>query len=240
MKQYDLHYGETIRLAILVSRFQEIDVRIIGSFERQGSKDNIYCQLGMFLDPDALLTEDADMREKLYRYTLDSASFEVSAANLAEFKEYLSEYGYSDARHIGSVRAFLLLEDKIFNDTVDTLTQQNRYIRTLYPCLYVLTGIIGMLAAFLLVAGRKNEYAIIRGLGARRVIPFLSLLTEQVLLCIAGCALGLGVWVLLSGAVSPLQAQLATGFALCYFIGSVVSAAMLGRTSVLSLLSDEE
>jgi len=241
MEQNGVEYGDTIRMVVwYAGKLGENDLRVVGSFERQGSKDNIYCQLSLFIDPQMLLAGDDNTREKLYRYTFDSASFEVSAANLAEFKDYLSDYGYSDARHIGSVRAFLLLEDKIFNDTVDTLIQQNRYIRALYPCLYVLTGIIGMLVSFLLVAGRKSEYAIMRGLGARRVIPFLSLLTEQVLLCIVGCGLGLGVWVLLSGTVSPLQMMLTAGFALCYFTGSVISAAMLGRTSVLSLLADEE
>jgi ABC-type lipoprotein release transport system permease subunit len=239
MEQSGVQYGDTIDVVWYGERrLNDTALRVVGSFERQGSKDNIYCQLSYFVDPEVLFAGGDSAQ--LYPYTFDSASFKVPASHLGEFKDYLSGYGYSDARHIGSVRAFVLLEDKIFNDTVDTLTQQNRYIRALYPCLYALTGIIGMLVAFLLVAGRKSEYAIMRGLGARRIIPFLSLFTEQALLCIAGLALGIGVWVLAGGGANPLQLLLTAGFALCYLLGSAVSGTVLGRVSALSLLSDEE
>jgi len=240
MAQNNVQYGDTIQLTVLSRKLEMVDVRVVGSFERQGSQDHIYCQLSAHIDPEMLFAGDEAALEKLYRYTFDSASFTVPASRLEAFKDYLGSYGYSDAHHIGFVRSFVLLEDKTYNDTVDTLTQQNRYIRTLYPCLYVLTGIIGMLVSFLLVAGRKSEYAIIRGLGARRVTPFTALLMEQALLCIIGCGIGLAAWALLSGGVSTIQALLIAGFALCYLTGSAASAAVLGRTSALSLLSDEE
>ncbi len=240
MAQNDVKYGDTIVLSVLSRKLEDASVRVVGSFVRQGSQDNIYCQLSAHIDPEMLFSGGEEAHKWLYRYTFDSASFTVPASQLEEFKEYLRSYGYSDARHLKSVRSFVLLEDKNYNDTVDTLTQQNRYIHTLYPCLYVLTGIIGLLVSFLLVTGRKSEYAILRGLGARRAKPFAALLAEQIFLCAVGCGLGIVAWILINGAVSPLQALLTAGFMLCWLTGSTVSAALLGRTSVLSLLSDEE
>ena len=162
------------------------------------------------------------------------------ASDLNGFRSYLHEYGFSEVNNYGKVRSFIVLDDMLFNSTVNTLTRQIRLIKILYPFLYFLVGAIGLVVSYLLVVSRRKEFAVMRGLGANKPRTFLSFFIEQALLCLAGCAPGLGGWAAVMDSVSPLQWMLAAGFVLCYFTGSAISISIMNSEKVLAILTDED
>jgi len=138
------------------------------------------------------------------------------------------------------VREFIVLNDVSFNNAVAGIKQQMRYISILYPCLYVLAGIIALVVSYLLVVSRKAEFATMRGLGAPRLCSFLSFFLEQGILLLIGAGLGMTLWLLSWGAPSSLHLWLSAGFVVCYLAGSAISIAVMNRASALAILADRE
>lgn len=241
----DMDLGELIRLMELAqssSRNLPVwDLKVVGSYEKHGSKDNIYCQLGAYLDPEMIYDYKSSDNEPLFDYTFDSANFTLTnAANLTDFKTFLSDYGFSYPSGINKYRSFILLEDMKFNNTVDMLTQQIRYINVLYPVLYALLGIISVIVSYLLVVSRRKEFAMMRGLGARKRTTFMSFFIEQGLMCIIGTLAGLGLSLLIYGTLNILQIYLISGFVVCYFIGCAISITIMNNKPVLAILKYED
>ena len=241
MAEEGILLGDTIRVAVATDemrRYGETDLVVVGTFEKQGLKDAIYAPLGAYIDAELLAGEPSEVREQLFGFKFQSAVFTVAdAGRLEEFREYLFDAGYSEVRGIGPVRFFVVLEDRIFNNTVNTLKQQIRYINVLYPFLYLMVMVIGVVVSYLLVVIRRSEIAIMRGLGARRGRVFLTFFFEQAVLCVVGCVIGLAGWAavmgvqtgMLVGSVSVLQLWLVGGFVLFFFIGSAVAVSKVGR-----------
>ncbi|MBR2879227.1 MAG: ABC transporter permease, partial [Oscillospiraceae bacterium] len=89
-----------------------------------------------------------------------------------------------------------------------------------------------------MVNARRMEFAIARGLGAGKVRVFFSFFLEQTLLCLCGIALGCALLCFAGEASTWWWA--AALFALCYLLGSAVSVIAVGRTHLMSLLSERE
>jgi len=202
MSEHNIELGDTIRIAYLsIERnpeddqriYAQVDLLVVGTFEKQGSEDTIYAPLSLLFESDLVwnsdqfaadktadesTVEDAlddEQKEHLLNTSFQSTSFTLSnSRTLPQFKDYLSEYGYSQVKNVGRVREFIVLKDASFNNAVASLKQQIRYINILNPFLYVLIGIISITASYLLVVHRKNEFAIQRGLGSTRVRTFFS------------------------------------------------------------------
>ncbi|HOW91787.1 MAG TPA: ABC transporter permease [Anaerolineaceae bacterium] len=262
MKEKGIALGDTVRVAVDAIRFSEefnariffhIDMRVVGSYVKQGSEDTIYAPLSLHLETNLIWqdgiagnppsSEPFDERQN-YRFqntSLHSASFSLPDSRaLSAFKDYLADKGYSQVRGISSVREFIVLKDASFNNAVAGIKQQMRYISILYPCLYVLAGIIALVISYLLVVSRKAEFATMRGLGAPRLRSFLSFFLEQGVLLVTGTALGLAAWWLIWGAPGKLHLWLSAGFIACYLAGSAISIAVMNHASALAILSDRE
>lgn len=251
------------------SEFAHVNMLVVGCFEKQLSAENIYCQLDAWLDITlfgrendeaytpgntvAVLTGtvipehrgpvyiETTVKEWLSSHTLRSCAFSVpDAFSYVGFKDFLSEYGFSSVIRMGSVREFVVLDDQTFNETVTTLEQQIIYINILYPLLYLLVGVVGMVVSYLLIIGRRKEFAVMRGIGAGKSRTFFTFFWEQAFLCILGCALGLGAWYIYDGAFAALHMILIGGFAACYFVGCAVSVGIMNNSAVLSILSAED
>lgn len=268
MEEKGINLGDTIRIAVDMTVYSEeygaeiykqIDLKVIGCFEKQGIKDMIYVPLSLLFDTE-LVWDDKELltgapsvtfdtgytitdRHKIYLswFTFDSAAFKLSdTSKLAEFKDYLENMGYSQVNKIGNIREFVVLRDQRYNNVINNINQQMKYIGVLYPCLYALVGIIAIIISYLMTVSRKMEFAIMRGLGGTKKHTFFSFFTEQVILSVTGCALGLIVWKLLIGDVIQMHWLLVLGFLICYFIGSAVSIVMMNGKVVFEILSDKE
>jgi len=97
---------------------------------------------------------------------------------------------------------------------------------------------LGFIISWLMVNSRRMEFAILRGLGAGRGRVFLSFFLEQALLCLLGCLLGSLALAAATGGISWLGAV--GVFALCYLLGAALSVLTVGRTHLMSLLSERE
>lgn len=253
MIENDVKLGDSIRIFVQYTRDLEsnilyehkkfgveIDVKVIGSYVKEGEKDNIYCQLATYYNQELLNNPSQKIKEQNFQYVFDSANFKINAENIDEAKTFMVEYGFSEVNHINMVRAFILCDDKSFNSTVDSLNQKIRHTKTLYPFLYTLVGIVALLLAYLLAVSRKKEIATMRGLGAKKNRIFMTFFTEQVILSLFGCGLGLALWRIFSGRLILNQILLAIGFIGCYFIGSAIALTIMNNSVVLSILNDEE
>ena len=268
MEEQGLALGDTLRVAIdevITSTenkeriFRHFDLRVVGSYEKQGTDNTIYAPIAILFDT-GLIWEDGQIavgapletfstgylispedKETLHSTTLNSATFTLSdSQEIINFKDYLTDYGYSQVNRVSKVREFIVLQDAAFNNSVASIKQQIRYINILYPFLYALVGIIALVVSYLLVVSRKREFATMRGLGSPRTHTFFSFFYEQAFLCLFGTAAGSLIWRVISGLPTALHFSLITGFLFCYFLGSAISIKIMNQASVLDILLDRD
>ena len=269
MDSMNIRFGDTIRVAVnerIVSPeydrariFRHYDLLVVGSYEKQGPEDTIYVPLSLFFDTSLIWEEGQTsqgvptqtfttgysisdtQKEMLLSTTLNSAYFTLTdTLSLGSFKDYLTDYGYSQVNQIGKIREFIVLRDAIFNHSVASVKQQIQYINTLYPFLYVLVGVAAVVLSYLLVVSRKVDCAIMRGLGTTRIRTFFNFFLEQVILCMLGLVIGFILWSGIWGTPGSLHIILTVGFLACYLLGSAVSVMIMSHTKVLTILTDRE
>ena len=211
-----------------------VPVKIVGSFNPAGGEDNLYLPLSYWCLPP---WDTEDQRESIPPSgSFPSACFTLdSAYHLEAFREYLAQEGYNQPGSNGSNRVTVVLNDHIFNQTVQAL---NRYItlgQILFPVLFILMGVLGFVVSWLMVNGRRMEFAIMRGMGAPKKLVFGSFFLEQVGLCLMGSQISglvVSVW---SG---QLMVWLAIAvFVLCYLAGCALAVRTVWKTNIFALLT---
>jgi ABC-type lipoprotein release transport system permease subunit len=268
MKEKGIKLGDTIRVAndkaVRIPEYEEriyihYDLKVIGSFEKQGTENTIYAPLSLYFDTSLIWGEGQscqgepkeltalgylpteEQTDILLSTVFNSTSFTLAdSRTLSGFKDYLTNYGYSQVRNVGSVREFLVLKDASFNNAIASINQQIQYINLLYPFLYGLVGIMAIAVSYLLIISRKPEFAIIRGLGANRLFTFLTFFVEQSVLCLLGIAIGLIGWWLLIAEPTSYHLALILGFVACFSLGCAISILMMNSSKVLTILLDRD
>lgn len=268
MSDNGIELGDTVKFAVNMlynnpeyrgTIFYDFELLVAGSYEKQGTADTIYAPLALFVDTSLIWGDgqaasgapsDYVMNEMVYspdqvsmlQYTvLHSANFSLDESrNLDDFKEYLQDYGYSQVKKLNRVRQFVVLRDSSFNSAVASTKQQIQYINMLYPVLYVLVGVLALAVSYLLVVSRRNEFAIMRGVGATRTRTFLSFFVEQFIMVLAGMIIGLAAWYLIHGTLIKNHLLLSAGFLVAYLVGSSLSIMVMNHTRVLSILMDRD
>lgn len=233
-----------------------VTLRIVGTVNQTGMAEDIYVPFGFWGDPSWLDGEtdvlepgerpdftftDRETMEKYFYGTTNygTCTFTLrSAYELEPFRQYLAQQEFSQVRTAGKNRTTLLLLDQSFTETVGALGRYITFSRILFPALFVMVGLMGFLISWLMINGRRMEFAIMRGLGASKKRVFASFFLEQVLLCLCGCVLGCIGLLFLSGGVVKWLAVLA--FLLCYLAGCALSVQAVGRTNLMALLSERE
>ena len=233
-----------------------VTLRIVGTVNQTGMAEDIYVPFGFWGDPawlngeedvlasgerpDFLFTDRVQMEKYFYGTTnYGTCAFTLrSAYDLEPFRQYLAQQGFSQVRTAGANRTTLLLLDQSFTETVSALGRYITFSRILFPALFAMVGLLGFLISWLMVNGRRMEFAILRGLGASRRRVFASSFLEQALLCLTGCVIGCAGLLFLSGGAVKWLAVLA--FLLCYLIGCALSVRAVGRTNLMALLSERE
>ncbi len=161
-------------------------------------------------------------------------------AHLTDFKQALSDYGYTPAGHLGKIRRTIVINETTLVETVDSLQRHISYMTALFAAFEVLSIAIGFVVSYLLTKNRRAEFAMMRSMGAGRVRTYLTFTLEQLLLLLVGLvAGGLLVW-LLFGAFTALSWQALLYFAGCYLIGILIAAGIMNRARVLDILSVKE
>ena len=73
------------------------------------------------------------------------------------------------------------------------MERQIQYVGVLYDALYIITGVIGFVLAWLLALSRRKEIAVMRAMGTQPLGILLNFAFEQVILSTLGILLGGGI-----------------------------------------------
>lgn len=176
--------------------------------------------------------------EKIRAWTfyINGFSFTVSDnRNLPALKAKLLELELNGASQL-PVR--VAIDDRILDGTISPIRGNLAMLKGLYRFFFVMVAAIGFFLCFLLVRGRKAEFAIMRMLGESRLKVTLKILLEQAVLCLLG--------ILLSATVLLLAGQGAADAAVCagilgsYIFGAGFAVLLTIRMDVMEILRDKE
>ena len=90
------------------------------------------------------------------------------------------------------IRLCVVIEDAQFSETLSSIARRSKYLEILYPILLALVCILGLVTGFLAAYSRREDIALMRGLGThkRRILPPYS--ANRYCCCYAaGCRLPL-------------------------------------------------
>ena len=170
---------------------------------------------------------------------LNACHFELADARaLGAFKDALTELGFSGPHAESFIRVAITLRDKAFNESVRDLNQRITYMEMLYPVLYAIISIVGVTVSYLVVSARREEMAIMRGVGGSRMRVFRTFFLEQALLCLAGTGAGAAAFLLYHGTFAFWR-EIAL-FVGCYLLGCALAICVLNRASTLQILGERE
>ena len=262
MERRGLKLGDTLSV-MMVHKHQtwegelEMSLTVVGSFPQTAGRSNVYVPLAFWSDPDWILGEE-DMKPNGDRLTMvfetphdrdyflyATSNYETcvftlaDAGKLEQFRDYLQDRNFSQVGKLTRNRTTILLSDQTFMETAEGLNRYISFGRILFPVLFAVVILLGFIVSWLMINSRRMEFAILRGLGTSRIRVFFSFFWEQCLLCMAGCALATGIlWMQTPDMTSCLQT---IGiYLICYLTGTALSVHFVGRTNLMSLLSERE
>jgi len=173
--------------------------------------------------------DDALVYSELLNVTLKDNS------DMSSFKE-LAGLSFTRTTPFSSGHPFAItVYDSEFYETLEPLRQNIIVVDIATPFIYILSIAIGFLTSVLLTRRRKAEFAIMRSIGVSKWVVFISALTEQATLSLAGAALGF-LFVALAWGYSSLERPAI--FLACYLLGAVFAAIGAAGTNVMKVLRD--
>lgn len=183
-------------------------------------------------------------KERDIMFFADSASFRVrDPLELNDFKADMKRLHLmgviSQAQH--SHRGIALtVNDETFVRAASRLMDNIKLMRVFTPIICLTIGLVGFVVSYMLLQSRKPEIAIMRSLGMNSKSCFLLLFLENAALNLMGSMMGIVSAGLLSQ-ISFLLAVEVTGiFFLCYLAGAISAMLLLGRISVMTVLTSLE
>lgn len=213
------------------------DVRIIGSFRVPASETGTRAVQVLF--PVKWLRAEQAKAGSLF--FADSAHFRIAnPLELNAFKAEMHEAGLmsiiSEAN--GSQRGnALTVNDETFIKTAARLKENIALTQILTPFVVVIVGFLGFVASYLLLQSRRPEIAIMRSLGVSRKNCFGMLLFESAVLELSGSLAGVAAASFLVDMDATLGLGVVVPFFVVYMAGTAVALAMLGRFSVMQVLT---
>ncbi len=230
MTQYGVSLGDTVVfIRSYDNRLSTATLKVVGSYLSAAGDETIFAPL----NPD----------EQGYYYyrnrPFDSLVFTLDdASKLDALRDALEDAGFTPVR-TSSSRFFAVIDDEVYLDTTHSMERQIKYVSVLYDSLYVLTGIIGFVLAWLLVSSRRKEIAVMRALGTQPVRMILIFFIEQLLLC--GAGLGLGVLLqALRGAAGSMFYLLVSGFFTVWMLSTLLCLLVSVTKQAYAALAEPE
>lgn len=256
MERRGLKLGDEITLTLYHYRYGDgistghqifIDPLSIGRKYRIVGVMDIQEYLGDFLEPEILLPFENVrniFHEEEIDFTADSASFVVKDPfRLNECKEDMHDIGLlpvardAEYRYDGNA---LTIKDEQFVNAAENLRETMVILMGVLPFVIVIMVFVGYLCSYLLIQGRKTEYATMRSAGTGWGYCFLVMLLEHMMLEVLACA-AVSLPVLLTGRVSGVVLLLADAvFLVSFLAGSAAALWSFHSLSVMEVLSSGE
>jgi ABC-type lipoprotein release transport system permease subunit len=158
---------------------------------------------------------------------------------LGEVKDALEEAGFSGPKMANDIRLCVVIEDAQFNETLSSIAQRRKYLEILYPVLLALVCTLGLITGFLAANSRREDIALMRGMGTHKRRIFATIFGEQLLLLLFGALPAAAAWYACEGA-AQLAAPGVYAFFICYALSAALSTLMQNAKSALSILSEKE
>ena len=211
-----------------------VPIQVVGAYDAPQGQNTCYMPLSYWVLPPWSAQED--QRSDAPSGSFGTCRFTLSdASQLEQFRSWLEQEGYSTPLELDGTRTTVVLKDGAFVQTAQALERYLTLSQFLFPVLFLLLGVMGFVVSWLMVQGRRSEFAIMGGLGASKGRMFASFFLEQLLLCLAG---GLACGLLFTLAAGTAVVWLAVlGFVACYLAGCSLAVAAVGRTKIAALLS---
>lgn len=231
-------------------------LHIVGSFDRNSTENHLYVPLSFAVRPQLLFGQQDVITgyrppaaitspEDCDRYELLTVSFETcrftltSARQLEGIRAYLAEQGFSQVGTDGDIRTAVVLQDGAFQKTAQDLNRVITFERMLLPALMVIEVGVSLALTWLMLAGRRREIALLRGIGAGRRTVFAMLFLEYGLLWLGGCLVAVALLSLGFGAGFGGW-RIAGAFFLCNLAGCGLDVGLASRVNLMSLFSEKE
>ena len=222
-------------------------LRAVGSYAQREGKSLIYVPLACHA-PTALVTggavPDGVSEEQLDRLaailTFRTCRFRLtSARELDIVRERLRELGFSTVGNVSGNRTTLLLRDAAFLKLTENMERNIAMGRVLSAVISLLIVLLGFIISWLMTFSRRQEFALMRGFGAKKRRVFASFFLEQAILSLTGCLAGCAsLFLLYAGGAAQLLA--AAAYLICYLLGTAASILTIGRTDLMELLTVRE
>ncbi|MBQ6712058.1 MAG: hypothetical protein IJN18_06995 [Clostridia bacterium] len=222
-----LELGETMVFPLKKDSPEKLELTVVGLYGSYGGGmlQRFYCPLTPLRE--AFLAAGLS-----FNYSgLDLVFTDLE--NLETFKAAMLEQGL----HTGEAK--LRIDDTLMQQTTGQLKQQISLLQALLPVLLMLTAAIGFGLSFLLLRGRKKEAAILRSLGMRRHLVFVTLLAESSLQALTGSLLGTLAALLFAGSHVLHWASIAA-LLVSYLIGGAVAVWKLAGVNVFTVMTARE
>ena len=120
------------------------------------------------------------------------------------------------------------------------MKRQIVYTSIMNIVLYVMAGLMGIVAAWLMVSSRRYEIALMRALGTQPTRIILNFSFEQTVLCFAGIAAGLLIYMVARGSIEPVHLILSAAFFALWVISSLICAVSEVKKQASPQLSEPE
>lgn len=199
---------------------------------------------GNIVPPDMLFPFE-NIREIFHEtgidFTADSASFRVKDPfRLNECKRQMNEIGFlpvardADFSYAGNA---LTMTDENFINAAENLQETLSFLTGMLPFVIVIILFVGYLCSYLLIQGRRAEYATMRSVGMGWGRCFSVLLFENIMTSAAACVM-VSLPVLLTGMVSVGALLFSDAvFFLSFLVGSTAALWSFHGLSVMEVLA---
>ena len=233
MEEMGIELGDTVRF--LFTDFPSmyfayitcaaVDVKVVAAYAADTSKPCVFSPIDYY--PTATVMEELmeqGYANDLYdnggyhtvdvgRRSYDSFLFTLdNAENLDALRQALEDSGFTYVNSGIRSKPFAIIEDEMYLSTTHSMERQIQYVGVLYDALYVITGVIGLVLAWLLTMSRRQEIAVMRAMGTQPLRILLNFAFEQAALSTLGILLGGAVSWLLGCPLSAMYLILCGAF----------------------------
>ena len=262
LTERDMALRDTFSVTVRLNDIQTADydetvtLQAVGAYSGSEDQEEIYVPLSFWCDPAWFTGEkpplsdgerpvyDFNSEEERNGYIYSITSFSTckfildSAYELNRFRDYLTDQNISQVGTLNQNRITVVLQDQAFTETAGGLERYVAFSRILLPALCAVVILLGFVISWLMINGRRMEFAIMRGLGASRSRVFSSFFLEQAALAFIGSILA-GLLLMISSA--GLTGWLAAGiFWASYLAGCALAVLHVGKVNLMNLLAERE
>jgi cell division protein FtsX len=249
MEKNDLHIGDKIKLdmyrcvydswMIGTLRYEHLAMRtlkIAGGFESAATEEQTVI-------PDIIVPFEwvkTVFTEREVDFYADSTSFIVKdPVLLNEFKAKMKELNLLQVNpQVADMVSgdTLVINDETYIRSARSLQDNLRLLILCSPLLIAVTLFIGFVISNIMIQSRRSEFAVMRSLGVKKVSCLTVYLIESVIVAIIGAFIGAFTLMLTGVPVITGLITLAV-FLAAYMLGVLTAVQLLGRVSVITMLT---